>query len=132
MLEILPAPDHVVAMKLSGVATSNDYDRIIATVEAKLAAHDCIGLYCDLEGFEDITAHAIAKDLRYTFGKLGELKRFPRAAIVTRKDWLRTLVKMWNPVLPRIEMRAFDPADRDAALLWVGEHVRGAHAPQGT
>ncbi|MFC4729734.1 STAS/SEC14 domain-containing protein [Coralloluteibacterium thermophilus] len=121
MIEILPAADHVIAMKVTGCATSNDYDRIIAAIDAKLDAHDRIGIYVDLEGFEDITAHAIAKDLKYSLGKLGELSRFPRVAVVTPKDWLRTLIRMTNPVLPRIEMRAFDTTEREQALPWVSE-----------
>lgn len=130
MIEILPSADHVVAMKFTGTATSNDYDRVIAVIDAKLDAHDRIGLYADLEGFQDITVHAIAKDLKYSLGKLGELSRFPRAAIVTRKEWLRTLIRTTNRVLPKIELKAFEPDDRDLALTWVADAVAAAAAAE--
>src|SRR3546814_8737516 len=90
MIEILSAPAHVAAFRLSGTVTADDYDKVIATIEAKLAAGGSIGVYVDALGFEDMTADAIGKDLRYGLGKLGDLDRFGRSGIVPDKQWLRS------------------------------------------
>jgi hypothetical protein len=119
MVEVLPAPDHVLALRIAGTLTPEDYDRIIAEVEAKLQRHPRIGVYVDMTNFEDLTAKAAAKDIRYSLSKLGDLKRFPREALVTNKQWLRTLVKILDPLVPYVEARAFEPSEREQALAWV-------------
>jgi hypothetical protein len=75
-------------------------------------------VFVDMTGFEDMTAEAAAKDIRYSLGKIGEWKRFPRKAVVTGKQWMRTLIKLMDPVLPQVEARTFAPSERDEALAW--------------
>jgi hypothetical protein len=118
MLEILPSPDHVAAFAVSGTLTGGDYDRIIAEVEAKLARQERIGILLDLTQFKDFTAEAAWKDFRYDLSKLLELKRFPREAIVSDKQWMRIAAAVADPVLPHVEIRVFDPGDRDEAIRW--------------
>jgi SpoIIAA-like len=119
MVEVLPAPDYVLALRIAGTLTPEDYDRIIAEVEAKLRRHARIGVYVDMTDFDDLTAKAAAKDIRYGLSKLGDLKRFPREAVVTDKQWLRTIVRILDPLVPYVEVRAFEPSEREQALAWV-------------
>ena len=123
MLEILPAPDHVGAYRLSGTLGEEDYDRIVADIEARLARHKKIGLFIDLTGFHDVTVRAGLKDLRYSFGKILEWRRFPREAIVTDKQWVKTLARIASPLIPFVDVRTFDPHEGDAALAWVSTLV---------
>lgn len=118
MLEVLQSPDHVAALAVSGTLTGDDYDRIIAEVEAKLARHDRIGVLLDLTRFEDFTAEAAWKDIRYDLSKLFELKRFPREAVISDKQWMRIAAQIADPILPHVEIRVFDPADRQEAMRW--------------
>jgi hypothetical protein len=118
MIEFLPAPDHVVAMRLTGRLTVEEYDRVIAQVEARLGRHETIGLFVDTVGFEDISAEAALKDLRYGLGKIGQWKRFARGAVVTDRRWMRMLVGLADPLLPQMQIRAFEPSQRDEALAW--------------
>ena len=119
MIEILPGPDHVVAIRVAGTVAGDDYDRLIAEIEARLQRHERIGLYADLTGFEDVTTAAIGKDISYSLGKLGEWKRFPRNAVVTDKQWLRILVRTVDSFLPHIDAKAFASTERDQARAWV-------------
>lgn len=128
MLDILPAPDHVGAYRLSGTLSEEDYDRLFADLEAKLAHHEKIGVLVDLTGFHDITLRAGAKDLRYGLSKLMELRRFPREAVVTDKGWIEMLVALSSPLIPFVEVRSFKPADYEAALAWVSEIEGGPEA----
>ena len=121
MLEFLPAPDYVAALHISGRFTAEEFDQVVAEIESKLDRHERIGVFVDMTGFEDITTEALAKDVRYGLSKIGEWKRFPREAVITDKQWIKTLIKIVDPLLPQVEARTFEPSERDAALTWVSE-----------
>ena len=121
MIEILSSPDHVAAFRITGTLTAADYDVIVAEVERKLARHERIGVLVDLTDFEDVTAEALWKDARYSLGLIGKLKRFPREAVVSDKRWVHLLARIADPLVPYVEVRAFHPGERDAALAWVAD-----------
>lgn len=125
MIEVLPSPDQVVAVRMAGVLEIDDYRRVIQEVEAKLGRHERIGVMVDLTGFSDITLEAMGEDFRYGFSKIFQWSRFPREAIVTDKAWIQTLAKIASPLLPGIELRTFAPGEQAAALAWAAE-VGGA------
>ena len=107
MIEILPSPEHVVAVRVMGTLTGEDYDRVIAVIDAKLAAHERLGVLVALTDFHDITAEAALKDMRYDLRMLFQLKRFPREAVVTDRRWLRVAAKIVSPLIPYVQVRAF-------------------------
>ncbi|SNT24150.1 SpoIIAA-like [Sphingomonas laterariae] len=119
MLEILPSPDNVAAYKLSGVVDGDDYDRLIADLEARLKRREKWGVLADLSEFRDITLQAAGKDFRYGLSKLLQLNRFPREAVITDKEWIRTLARVASPLIPFVEIRSFAPAEAAAAMDWV-------------
>lgn len=121
MFETLPAPPHVAAFRFSGTLSGEDYDRCVEQIETKLADHPRIGLLCDLTGFTGLTPAALAKDLRYALTRFGEYRRFARGAIVTDKHWLGRVSELAGHLFPHTDIRAFDPAERDAALAWAAD-----------
>ena len=121
MIEILPAPDHVVAIRITGMLEAEDYDTAIRETEAKLQHHRRVGVYVDMVGFDDITAEAAAKHATYSRDMLGEAHRFPRKAVVTDKQWLKVLIEALDPLVPDSEARAFGPAAREKALAWASQ-----------
>ncbi len=121
LLEILPAPDHVAAYRLSGTLDEEDYERIIADLEDRLKRHDKIGVLADLTGFHDMTFRAGIRDLRYSFSKLFQLHRFPREAVITDKSWIASLAQTVSPLIPFVEIRTFTPQEHQAALDWVAD-----------
>ncbi|CAH1670582.1 SpoIIAA-like [Hyphomicrobiales bacterium] len=128
MLTILSAPDHVGAYRLSETLTVNDLDRVMADIETKLTRHEKIGILADLTGFTDMTLAAAWKDARYSLGKLWELQRFPREAVVTDKGWLSAFVDLLNPAIPFVTVRTFKPEDFETALAWAGDIEGGPDA----
>jgi hypothetical protein len=118
MLEILPAPPHVGAYRFSGTLTAEDYDRCIADLEARLAAHARIGIYCDLRGFTGITPAALARDLRYSLSKAGQFDRFARGAIVTGRHWLAAVTDFAARFFPQTEIRSFGEDEAEGAMAW--------------
>lgn len=128
MIEILPAPDHVAAFRLTGTVTEDDFERVVGDIEARLKRHQAIGVLVDLTDFEDMTVMAGFRDACYGFGKILEWKRFPREAVVTDRGWVEMLVALANPVVPFVEIKSFKPAEFAAALAWVTEIEGGPNA----
>lgn len=128
MLDILPAADHVAAFRVTGTLSEADFDRLIAEIEARLERHQKLGILADLTGFEDMTFRAGLKDARYGLSKLGELRRFPREAVVTDKGWIETLVAITSPLMPFVAVRCFKPGEFEAALAWASEIEGGPNA----
>jgi stage II sporulation SpoAA-like protein len=121
MIEILPAPDHVVALRLTGTLTADDYDHAVKETETKLQQHRRIGVYVDMAGFDDMTAEAAAKHMPYSRIMLGAADRFPRKAVVTDKQWVRILIGALDPLASDSESRAFGPGAREKAMAWASE-----------
>lgn len=128
MLTILPAPDHVAAYRLSQTLTGEDLDAIMVDIGARLARHEKIGILADMTGFTDMTLAAAWKDARYSIGKLRELRRFPKEAVITDKGWLTRLIDLLDPAIPFVRVRAFKPQDYQEALSWVGDVEGGPDA----
>jgi len=120
MLEIMPAPDGVVAMRVSGRLDKADIDRSIEAVEVALAQHARIALFAEVS-VAGISPEALWRDLSYGLGKLTELNRFPRTAIVTEQDWVRWITQAEGALLPGVDMRAFREAERESAWSWITE-----------
>jgi hypothetical protein len=117
MIEVLPAPNTVVALRVSGRVYENDIERAIEAVEAALMREERVALYSELE-ISSITPGAIARDLRYGLGMLRELHRFARAAVVTSQSWVRGIAQVEARIFPQLEIRVFMPEERNKALAW--------------
>ncbi|WP_262029199.1 STAS/SEC14 domain-containing protein [Microvirga sp. Mcv34] len=122
MLEVLPAPEHVVAMRVSGQVDKDDIERGIAAVEEALARGRRIALYIEI-AMTGMTPGAFARDLGYGLRHLSELRRFARMAVVTEQEWVRRIVQVQGRILPQIEIRTFAPGERDEALTWVAQPI---------
>lgn len=125
MIEVVPAPDHVAAFRIHGTLEARDYDEMIPRIEEKLRGHDEIGVFIDMEGFDNMTGAAMRRDVKYGIDKLGELHRFGRAAIATDKQWIKLATELAAALFPQIEARVFATEDKGEALSWVSE-TKGA------
>jgi len=129
MLEVLPAPHHVAAFHFEKTLTVNDYAKVEAEVENRLAKHPRIGVYADLSGLRVITPRALYRDLRYSFGKFSEWDRFSRNAIVSDSRPLRAAVELVGRLVPQVELHTFTTDQRTAALAWAAELPDPASQP---
>lgn len=121
MIEMLEAPDHVMAVRLSGRLSGGDMDELTAALEAKLARHPRIGIVADLTPMAGMTLEALAKDIRYNISKLGDWKRFPREAVITDSSWVRAAMSALDPVVPHVEVRSFASTERETAVSWAAD-----------
>ncbi|MGK6316852.1 STAS/SEC14 domain-containing protein [Neorhizobium sp. DT-125] len=119
MIEIVSAPEHVAAFRVTGTVTADDYDKVIPTIEEKLSGYEDIAVLTDLTGFEDMTADALKRDLQYGLSKLGEFHRFKRAAVISDKQWIKAAMDMTGTLFPQIEARVFPEEEKAQAMDWV-------------
>lgn len=121
MIEIIPSPDHVAAMRIRGTIGAEQFDAAISEIEGKLSGREEIGVVVDLGGFEGITSEALGRDLKYAFDKMGELHRFKRVAYITDKDWIEAAAKVSDSVFPQIDVRVFDSQEAEEAMAWASK-----------
>ncbi|WP_372012976.1 SpoIIAA family protein [Pseudoxanthomonas sp. 10H] len=120
MFEVLQSLPHLAAYRFSGILTADDYDACIADIEARLARHRRIGIYCDMLDITGITPAAVARDLRYTLGRIGQFERFARGAIVTDQRWLAAVTGVAARFFPATEIRSFERDQAGVAMAWAG------------
>lgn len=120
MIELLDAPDHVMAVRFQGVLSANDFDQVAGAIDAKLARHGRIGIVADITGFAGVTLTALVKDIHYNISKLGHWRQFPREAVITESARMAAFLKTLDPLFPQIEVRIFEPTDLQDAISWAG------------
>jgi hypothetical protein len=121
MLEIILVPGSIVAFQASGTLSGEDYDRLTAEIDRQLVAHEKVRLFADISNLDGLSLPAIAKDLQYALGKIGELHRLERVAVVTGKPWLRAWAQLAWALVPKATVRTFEAPQRDNALAWASE-----------
>ncbi|MCB1882591.1 MAG: STAS/SEC14 domain-containing protein [Geminicoccaceae bacterium] len=119
MIEILNAPEHVLAVRFEGRLTGEDARRYKGVLDAKLRGQARIGLCVDLAGLSDIDAEGLVEGAKADLDVISHLGRFDRLAIVSNKDWPEAAIRVMNPMLPTLEMRAFRLDRGDEAVTWV-------------
>jgi hypothetical protein len=120
MIEQLPATPGVVALRATGRLDERDINEAIALIEDALASQERIAILMEID-IAGMSPGAITRDISYGIGKLRELHRFPRVAVVTAQDWIRRIAQVQHRLLPQIELQVFAPADRDAAMEWISQ-----------
>lgn len=128
MMTLLPAPEHVCAFALSGTIGPDEIERIVANLELRLDRHEKVSILADLSAFEEMTLAAAWRDARYGFGKLWELRRFPKEALVVGPGWLDRTARFFAPVVPFVQLRSFWPEERETALAWAADIEGGPNA----
>lgn len=121
MFEQLTAPDHVIAIRLSGKLTGEDVDQYKNLFDTKLAKHKHIGICVDMTGFSDMSTEAIIKDAKAEFELLTHISQFSRCAFVSDKEWPQAVIHFLNPLIPTIEMKVFASGQNDEATKWAAE-----------
>lgn len=130
MIRILPSSDSLLAVELGGVVTRNDILLIEGEMTKRLATGKVFGIAVDLTLMQDMTANAIAEDLRYELGLIGKMRQFPRVAIVTDKQWISGALRLLDPLLWLVEVRSFKPGRMKDAMAWAADLPQEKAAPE--
>ena len=121
MIELLESPKHLVAMKISGKITADDIEKAYRASENALKENERVSFFAEITESLTFTPEGLVKDLTEGLKHFGKLSKYYRAAIVTDKGWLGALARVEGLVFSSIDVRVFEPAERDKAFAWAAE-----------
>ncbi|PHQ34892.1 SpoIIAA family protein [Rhodopirellula bahusiensis] len=124
---------HVVTIELSGMLTVEDVRDFTRRINAALKQHDRIGIVVDVTQWSDMTADAITADVKAEFAMLPKLRRIPRIAILSNKQWYNAVVGWFSPMLFTTDVKVFDPsraAAKQEAIAFASDIDGTANAPK--
>ena len=110
---------HVVGIRVDGSVEASDIERAMKALEQKLLTNERVSFFVEIDDLSGVSPEAIFKDIRYGLGQLKNLGRFYRSAVVTDIKWIRAAAGVEDLLIPRVEVKAFEKADRDVALAWI-------------
>lgn len=107
---------NLLLITLSGKVTADEVSAFYARFDDLLEGIDQTGMVIDMTGFDDMTGDAIARDIPLELGLLDEMGKFPKAALVSDKEFVGAAAQALNPLVPMIDIRVFTPGDMQAAM----------------
>jgi hypothetical protein len=119
MLEIVPSPPGVIAMRFSGTFDHNDVDKAKAFFEQPFAVGEKINLFIEVDSFTGIDIKELPRYIASAAPFLTKLEHLGRVAIVSDATWLRSLARVESALLPHVHYETFVNAEREQALAWV-------------
>ena len=119
MLEIIPSPDDVIALKISGSIKGQELDTIMDRLEAIMASHDKVHVFVETHGIAGLELASLPHYFGRAMPLFGKLDRFGRVAVVADQAWIRVGTRIESAMLPMISYRTYEPEERDTALTWV-------------
>lgn len=119
----------IVTMK--GDVTADEVTAFYQRLTPIIEAADRVGLVIDMTGFNDMSAEAIRRDIPYELGLLDQLRKMPRAAVLTDKQFVGVLFSAINPLIPVTDIRVFGPDEMQAARRFAGTFPRQTATGRG-
>ena len=129
MYQQAPAPDHVIAMHLSGKLTGDDIKTYKGILDEKLLNHDQLGMVVDFTGLSDMNADACVEGTKADLELLRHITQFTRFAFVSDKEWPQALIGFMSAFLPTVEMKVFPSDERNEAMKWASELPKAGKFP---
>ena len=120
-MHINTAPDHVVVLSLKGLLTREDIKSYKTTIASKLDKHSHVGLVVDISQWSDITPDAIEEDIKLEMSLINELKRFPKIAIISDKQFVHGIKQLASGFLPMAEVHIFGSDQMHQAIAFASE-----------
>jgi len=124
MLQFIPmSDDNILAIRVSGKLTHEDYQAFLPQLEDKINAQGKVSIFFELDNFSGWEIKAAKDDFNFA---LKHLSDFQQVAIVGDKVWEHWMVLMAKPFLAlnNGEIRYFDREDLQSAWDWLREREK--------
>ena len=119
MLELLDAPDDVVAVRVSHKIMGSDLDPIMDRLESAMSQHEKVHVFVETQLIDGIEISSLPSYAARAWPLFGKLNRFGRVAVVADQAWVRIGTRLESALLPNISYRTYMPDERDEAFDWV-------------
>lgn len=108
---------NVVAVRLTGKLTKDDYETFVPALEASIAEHGKIRLLVDLDDFHGWTAGALWEDIKFDARHFRDIERL---ALVGDSKWEKGMATFCRP-FTTAKVKYFNTANREKAVRWIEE-----------
>lgn len=123
MMELLDAPDDVIALRISHKITGDMLDAIMDRLDRAMTNHDKVHVLVETHAIDGIELAGLPSYIARALPLFGKLSRFGRVAVVSDQAWIRAGTRIESAILPFISYRTFEPDERENAYAWVtGTH----------
>ena len=119
MLEFIPSPDDVIALKISGSIKGADLDPIMDRLDEIMAKNDKVHVFVETNAIAGLELSSLPHYFSRAMPLCGKLGSFGRVAVVADQAWIRVGTRIESAILPMISYRTYEPDQRDGALTWV-------------
>lgn len=119
MLEFFDSAEDVIAVKVSGTVTGDDFDAMLARLDAAMAREGAVHIFAEAYGIDGIALTGFPGYMARAMPLFGKLSRFGRIAVVADQAWVRMATRIESALLPYVSYRVFMPGQREQALAWV-------------
>ena len=121
-----PMPnDRIVAIEVVGTVTREEMQQVLARIETIVERGEKALLYQELAGFDGVEWGALVEKTK----SMDTLwKGVERIAVVSKSKAYRFGVDKITDALTPMDMKSFEPQERDAAFAWLTE-APGESAP---
>ena len=119
MLEMIPSPDDVIALRVSNKITGRDLDAIMDRLDEMMAKHEKVHVFVETHAIDGIEVTSLPSYMARALPLFSKLGRFGRVAVVADQAWIRAGTRLESAMLPNISYRTYMPDERDEALAWV-------------
>ncbi|MFX0547072.1 STAS/SEC14 domain-containing protein [Roseovarius sp. S1116L3] len=131
MITVKKLKPNVYELTLGGVLEKSDIGTMERELTPALKGEGPLGLIVRAEGWQDITADAIAEDMKFEFGLLAQWSKIAKMALVTDLQAFGALMKWMDPILPMIEMKSFGSSEVAAAEAFAADLPPKSEAKPG-
>ena len=118
MLELIDAPDDVIALRIEHKISGADLDTIMDRLDRTMAAHEKVHVFVETSRIDGIEVSDLPGYTARALPLFGKLHRFGCVAVVADQAWIRAATRIESAVLPFISCRVFEPEQREEALAW--------------
>lgn len=80
-------------------------------------------MLADLTQMESISPGGVMQDVKLAISRLGDLTTFDRVAVLADGGVLRALSKTGGALIPGVDVKLFEPGERQRALEWLAQPV---------
>ncbi|WP_342071161.1 STAS/SEC14 domain-containing protein [Yoonia algicola] len=113
--------ENLLVITVSGKITEDEVTAFYAHFDSVIEDIERTGIIINATGFDDMTGDAIARDIPLELGLLDQMGKIPKVAVLSDKEFIGATIRAVNPLVPMIDMKAFGPAEMDAAKAFASD-----------
>lgn len=119
MLEYLPTPEDVIAVRIAGKVSREELESMIDRMLRSLDEGERTHVFVEVTQLAGLELEGMGEHLRRSLPVMGRLRKFGRIAVVADQTWLRWASRIESAVLPFVSYEVCTPEEREGAWRWV-------------